>query len=128
MDDTEMEILRSMRRSPADRAEVLTGAVRQNMKFGQFEMVAIAMQEVASAAWGVAGGDVEPVALRAAAEKALGQLDTQTSCSVERVMLREVIDQASTECTVVTVPDDPFVTGPECLLAHMADLETESEI
>ena len=43
-------------------------------------------------------------------------------------MLREVIDQASTECTMVAVPDDPFVTGPECLLAHMADLETESEI
>ena len=127
MDDTDIEILKTMQRSPADRAEVLTRAVRQNMKYAQFEMIAFAMQEVASAAWGVAGGTSEPAELLTAAEDALEFLDTQASCCVERLMLREVIDQATMECQDA-IPDDAFVTGPECLAAHMADLETESDI
>ena len=127
MDHAEIEILKTMQRSAADRAEVLSRAVRQNMRHGEFDMVTIAMQEVASAAWGVAGGLAEPAELLTAAEKALDLLDTQTHCMVERVMLRETIDQATMECHDA-IPDDAFVTGPECLAAHMADLETESEI
>ena len=71
MDHAEIEILKTMQRSAADRAEVLSRAVRQNMRHGEFDMVTIAMQEVASAAWGVAGGLAEPAELLTAAEKAL---------------------------------------------------------
>lgn len=127
MDHAEIETIKTMQRSAADRAEVLSRAVRQNMKHGEFDMVTIAMQEVASAAWGVAGGMAEPAELLDAAERALELLDTQTHCMMERVMLREAIEQAQMECQDA-IPDDAFVTGPHCLAAHMADLETEPEL
>ena len=41
MDHAEIEILKSMQRSAADRAEVLSRAVRQNMRHGEFDMVTI---------------------------------------------------------------------------------------
>ncbi len=127
MTDTEEEIMQLISRSAADRAEVLTNAVRQNLKYRELGMVAVAMQQVASLAWGVAGGEEDPHALLQAARTALQVLDAQSFCTVERQILRMVIDTATAECKMAKVPDDVFVTGAECLAAHMADLETASE-
>ncbi len=127
MTDSEEEIMQLICRSAADRAEVLTNAVRQNLKYRELDMVAITMQEVASLAWGVAGGEDDPHALLQAARAALQALDVQSCCTVERQMLRMVIDTANEECKMTKVPDDAFVPGAECLTAHMADLEIELE-
>jgi hypothetical protein len=124
----EEEIVEAMSRSAADRAEVLTRGVTQNTKYLPFTMIAAVMQDVAFHAWGVASGDEEPEALLRAAEEGLAALDTQAQCTVERVMLRQVIADMRAECAAALVPADACVTGPECMAAHLADLETESEI
>ncbi len=127
MSDHEQEIIERMSRSSADRAEVLSQAVRQNMRFGEMEMIALVMQDIACVAWGVAAGDEDPAVLAEAATGALAKLDAQAWSGTERVMLRQVVQSATREAQMERVPGDALVTGAECLAAHMADLETECE-
>ena len=124
----EEEIIEAMSRSAADRAEALSRGARQNMKYSPFTMIAAVMQDVAFHAWGVASGDGDPEALLRAAQEGLAVLDTQAHCTVERVMLRQVIADMRAECAAARMPADARVTGPQCMAAHLADLETESEI
>lgn len=76
-------------------AEVLTCAVRANLRVGDLE-IAAALQPVSAAAWDAVGG-ADPAAVHRQAQEALGSLRMVVGAQPERDLLRAVLVQVEAE-------------------------------
>lgn len=91
---------------PSNRAEMLSIAVRANMRRKRDLPIALALQPVAAVAWAVVDGLADEQQLFEAALEAQGKLALRVGAFPERGLLGQVIADCAPEEHVIEIDDD----------------------